>query len=89
MYICLYGPFSDGLMGLSSFAPTASEQVPALLSPFREPIWAKSHSGPRSTRNCAPDQMRKPKATLNLGGSISIKNVDRGTGESSQLGCAQ
>jgi hypothetical protein len=79
----LFGRFSDGLTGSSSLVTIASEQPSALLERLREPIRAEWHSvAPAITRTCDPDHISHPEAKPNLAVSLSIENVDRGTGES-------
>jgi hypothetical protein len=93
----LYGRFSDGLNGVSSFVPTASEQSPALLlqtpsmsSPWRKPILAGSHPVPPAiSRHCDRHRIMQCETEPNSAVPLSIESVDRGTGENSRLGCAQ
>jgi len=89
--------FSDELTGLSSFAPTASEQAPASLStyfcvnsPSGKPTRTGLHPVPRAvTRYCDPDHIRQPKTEPRLSVYISIEGADQSMGESSQLGRAR
>jgi hypothetical protein len=85
----LYECFSDKLTGFSNLATITSRHPSALLSSSREPIRAGSHSVPSITRNCHYEHIPKPEATLNALVSISIENIDRGTGENSLTGYTQ
>jgi hypothetical protein len=81
----LYEVFSDKLTGFSSLAIIASGHPCALLSSSRDPIRAGSHSVHSVARNCHPEHIPKPEATLNASLSISVESVDRDAGENSLI----